>query len=447
MSATAGTSYRAVLSLPQARRLYLTSSLGRLAYAVLPLALLLTLARDTGSFAVASLVMAAFNTTIVVLGPTRARFIDRYGRRHTLPLMATLFATGAGVLAWCGHLRLPLIALMAIGAVTGAFPPPLGPTMRTWWAGQTPDPRTRQRAYSLDAVTEEILFAAGPALTGLLIGVASSAAAVITGMTLMTVGTLAMITSPGIYSDRRTDPAIENIPKATVRTGSLLRLPRFTLMILVLAGVSVALGGVDVIVPVVAIRSGDAAVAGPLLAAMSVGSAIGGLLYGRRAWKLGPAQRLWRIVLVLAATVAALSLAERSSWALGAGLFIVGLCVSPVLIIAYTLSDRLTPESARTEASSWVNTAGNAGATGGQVTAGLLADHLTPSVLFVLAAAALGVNGLAQSLSPVARRRRAITNRASPTRNVTATGVDIAPVTGSGGGDTLGVGVGVGGTS
>src|SRR5258708_4677532 len=96
---SAGTSYRAVLSLPRARRLFLSAGVGRLAYAVLPLALFFTVARASGSFASAGLVLAAVSFTVVVAGPLRARIVDRYGRRRVLPVLALAYAGTTAALA------------------------------------------------------------------------------------------------------------------------------------------------------------------------------------------------------------------------------------------------------------------------------------------------------------------------------------------------------------
>jgi predicted MFS family arabinose efflux permease len=114
--------------------------------------------------------------------------------------------------------------------------------------------------------------------------------------------------------------------------------------------------------------------AGPLLAALSVGSAVGGLLYGRRAWRLPAGLRL--LVLAAGFSIAAWTLVLASGTPLLAALLLVlGLLLAPALITGYVLADHFTPMSARTEASSWINTATNAGAAAGAALAGLLVDH------------------------------------------------------------------------
>src|SRR5689334_4686384 len=117
-------SYRAVLLLPSALRTIVPALAGRLAYGLLPLALLFTASQATGSYATAGLAVAAFGLTSITL-PAKARLADRHSQRRTLPwlalacggsLAAAAFATGPAT----------LVALVALAGLTA---PPLGPSM------------------------------------------------------------------------------------------------------------------------------------------------------------------------------------------------------------------------------------------------------------------------------------------------------------------------------
>ena len=73
---------------------------------------------------------------------------------------------------------------------------------------------------------------------------------------------------------------------------------------------------------------------------------------------------------------------------LGALLTALGLFLAPALVTGYLLADELSPASARTEASSWINTASNAGAAIGAALAGVLVDNVNTTAAFVAGAAA-----------------------------------------------------------
>lgn len=59
--------------------------------------------------------------------------------------------------------------------------------------------------------------------------------------------------------------------------------------------------------------------------------------------------------------------------------------MAPALTTAYLLADEVAPPERRTQAGAWVNTAVNAGISGGTATAGLLAARLPLEVCFALA--------------------------------------------------------------
>ena len=382
---SAGTSYRAVLSLPHALRLFLPATAGRLAYGILPLALFFSTADASGSLGTAGLTAAALNLTVVVFGPSRARLVDRFGRR-VLPAMAITYALSTVLFLVAAHAGAPLPVLLALAAVIGACPPPMGPAMRTAWSDLTPEGPMRLRAFSLDAVVEELLFTAGPLLTGLAIAVADPQLAVALGLALMIGGGAVFGFGP---ATRPTGPPVATgaSEPGPSRPG-LLRAPGFTPMLFTLAGVFCALGLVDVAVPVTAAHAGNPAAAGWLMAGLSAGSAVGGLLFGRRTWASPFARLLPRLTLLLAGLVGVLALAG-SVWVLALGLVVAGLLLSPGLIMAYALADELSPQIARTQASIWVNTAGNAGVTTGTALAGVLADRTPGGLLYLAAAVAL----------------------------------------------------------
>ncbi|NEC35185.1 MFS transporter, partial [Streptomyces rubrogriseus] len=190
-------SYAAVLRVPHARRTFSAALVGRLSYGTVSLALMLSLTRSTGSYAVAGLVMALFGATSVFLSPYRASLVDRHGPRRALLPMALFYAALLCVLAAACRRPGTSEAVLAVTAgLAGACTPPLGPTMRAVWAELLPDRLLLQRAYSVDGVAEELLFVSGPLLVGGIVAVASPVAGVVLSAVLVAAGTLAFVTSP-----------------------------------------------------------------------------------------------------------------------------------------------------------------------------------------------------------------------------------------------------------
>ncbi|GGZ33023.1 MULTISPECIES: MFS transporter [Streptomyces] len=393
-------SYAAVLRVPHARRTFAAALVGRLSYGTVSLALMLSLTRSTGSYAVAGLVMALFGATSVFLSPYRASLVDRHGPRRALLPMALLYAALLCVLAAaCRHPGTPAGVLAATAAITGACTPPLGPTMRAVWAELLPDRAMLQRAYSLDGVAEELLFVSGPLLVGAVVGVAPPAAGVVLSALLVAVGTLAFATSPAAGVLR---PA-EHGKDADAPGGAGAGQARALLQpVVVAAGVGVSVSAVDLLVVAFASERGlgDGTVAW-VLAALSLGSAVGGLLNGAVAWSSSARARLPFLAVGLGLCLAAAGLAPGVI-TLAVAVACAGLFVAPALTTAYLIADESAAPGFRTRAGAWCNTAVNAGLSAGAAAVGLLVERLPLPVCFAVS----GAVAVAAALVPGRRRDR-----------------------------------------
>ncbi|QCS10658.1 MFS transporter (plasmid) [Streptomyces clavuligerus] len=371
--------------------------LGRLSYGMVSLSLMLAAKEATDSYAVAGTVVALFALTSVFLSPTRAGLVDRYGPRRALLPMAACYALLLAGLAfatsWPGGSGI-LLGILAVPA--GACTPPLGPVMRTVWSDLLPDRRLLQRAYSLDAVAEELLFVAGPLLVGLLMHIASPSAGLAVSAALVGTGSLALVMSPAVHgwAGRQRDSAAAAPSGGSVpggRPGTPLRRlsrggPGLRQAIVVSAAVGTALGAFELLAIAVADEHGTPGSVAWILAALSGGSAIGGLVYGAVAWRASSRLRLAVLAAALGLVLAAAGLFPHPAvlvvWAAIGGLFI-----APALTTAYLIADECADPASRTRAGAWVNTALNAGSAGATAVTGLLLGHVPVPVCFALAAA------------------------------------------------------------
>jgi MFS family permease len=370
--------YRDVLGLPHAARLFSTALLGRLSFATVTLSLLLSVQDATGSFAAAGAATGAFGVVNVVASPFRARCVDRFGASRALLVMGVFYSAALVGAALACVAAAQVWVLVALAGVAGLFAPPLGSTMRVIWASLAPNPRMLTRAYSLDAVAEEVLFTTGPLLVGLLIVVATPVTALFATAAIALVGT----TSFALAKAVRSRPGTPTAPHAHERP---LRQRGFWVVLVSLVGVGVVLGTVETAVPAFAAERSSAALAGVLLALLSAGSGVAGLVYGHRTWRSRLAPRL--VVLSVALTaVSALAALATNAVVIGIILVGIGVFLAPTVVTGYLLADALTAEHVRNEASMWINTAVNSGAAGGAALAGLLVDRSSTSVAFAVGA-------------------------------------------------------------
>ncbi|MFE7314353.1 MFS transporter [Streptomyces sp. NPDC057555] len=391
-------SYRAVLALPHARTLFAAAMLARLCYGLLSLPLLLALREGTGSYTVAGAATGLFGLVSAFLGPVRARLVER--RPAALMVLTVCYALLLSALAaaCATHLPTPLSAGLAV--LTGVFPPPVGPLMRTLWGKLTRDEAQRQRALSLDTAAESTVFAIGPVLGGLLVSLSSAPAVLMMCSTLVITGFALLATAL-----RRT-PASVRATTPTARPRSPLRAAGFTPLLALVLAAATALSLCEVAL----LAAWGTLTAGVLTTLFSIGGVLGGLLYGRRHWHTD----LTRRPLVPAAFAPLCYLLPAVAYAppaAGIALLLAGACTDVLLITAYQLVDRLVPEGARTEAGAWINTAYNLGAALGTAAGGVLIDRSGPPAAFTVTAGLLA----ACALLCAPRMLRAPTTKASAT--------------------------------
>jgi MFS family permease len=124
-------------------------------------------------------------------------------------------------------------------------------------------------------------------------------------------------------------------------------------------------------------RQGHKPLAGFILGTYAFGSAIGGLWYGSRAWH-APVQRRFALTLILTVGGVATFWAQPSLITLAAGMLVAGLTISPTLIAGYSLIERQSHASRRTEAMTWLSSAISVGVALGSSVCGRIIDDAGP---------------------------------------------------------------------
>lgn len=180
--------------------------------------------------------------------------------------------------------------------------------------------------------------------------------------------------------------------------------------VVAVGGVGLTLGVVDLVVVAFAEQRhhGDGAVAWTL-AALSAGSAAGGLVNGAVHWRVPAPVRLP----LAAAGLGVALLGAGSAPGLGTlavALAAAGFFVSPALTTAYLIADDAAAPDARVRAGAWVNTGVNAGSTAGAAVAGPLVGGMPTALCF----AAAGTAALLTALATVRRGRGRSTLRPAP---------------------------------
>jgi predicted MFS family arabinose efflux permease len=346
------------------RRLLIASLLGRVAFSMLPLGLVLFASAETGSTATAGALIAAFGVASAA-APVRGRIVDRRGP-PALIAFGAVCAAGLVALYAAGVANAPDVALFALGGVVGAAVPPLGAYTRAVW-GEALRGRAEQlqRTYALDAAGEEATLIVAPLVVAAIVAAGSSGAAVLVAAVGLFLGTVASARTSlvtGALAREREDAGRDHTSLP----------PALWLVIASLAGPGAALGTINVAVPALTRSAGAPASAGLLLAALGAGTAVASLVAGRVAWRKPPLVRLRLFQLVLAGSLAVAALSANEPVAVGAVLVVAGMALGALFVTLYMLVDELTPRGAATRTFAWLVTANNGGLAFGAALAGVV---------------------------------------------------------------------------
>ena len=371
--------YLSVWRLPSARVLLVAGFAGRLPSAMVPLALLLMVQEQTGSYAVAGLAAATLGIAMAVMAPVLGRLADRRGARRLLFAEAALYPGTLAGLVVAVLSGAPTAAVVAASAAAGASTPLVSGTVRALWSRV--DPAVRPTAYALDATTTELVFVAGPTAVAALTVLAGPAWAVAVAGLLAVGGALGVATCGAMRAW---------VPAAGPRAGLLTTVlaPGMPRVLLSGSALMLGFGALEVAVPAFADAAGAPGLSGVLLAVWSLGSVAGGLWFGARVVSVSlPRQYRWGL---LGVTIGLLPLATVSNaWVLAALLFLGGTAIAPTLTVQSSLVGSIAPASATTEAFTWLSTiAFGASAVGAAVGGALIEGSAGVSGSLALAAAA-----------------------------------------------------------
>jgi predicted MFS family arabinose efflux permease len=231
--------------------------------------------------------------------------------------------------------------LTLCAAAGGLFLPQLPAAMRSLWGTLVRDAQQRETAYAMVTIAFEVTVMTAPALAALVIVLVSPSAAVLLGAAIASVSALAYSATEGPrrWTGERHDAGW---------VGPLSAPGMRTLAVVMLAFGS-AIGIVQVLLPAFADERGSAATGGLLLALLSGGSLLGGIVYGARSWAGPPRRRLATLMLALAGAWALLALAGTIP-VLAVLLVACGSLLAPTATTSSTLLDHVAPPGTVTEA-------------------------------------------------------------------------------------------------
>jgi MFS family permease len=369
-----------LLSGPGVPALLGSSIVARLPLAMFSIALLVHAQQMTGSFAVAGVVSGAYAVSGAISAPLLGGLVDRCGQTRVLVCGSTLTALA---LVTNGLLpaSAPPLLLIALGAASGMFTPPLAACVRTLLPAIVADPSGLRALFAFESTVLELTFVLGPPLALGVGALWSTGGALALSGLVMLAGTLAFAAQP---ASRRWRPE----PGVQRPRGGSLRSVAMRALILILLALGAVFGATEVGVTAATHALGSTAAAGPLLGLWGVGSLLGGIAATRLGGGAGSARGVTLLLGALALAHAALILSTSSMLAIGAVIALAGATIAPTVASIYAMVNAAAPAGTRTEAFSWLLTASLTGSALGAAAAGALAQATSVQGPFAAVAAA-----------------------------------------------------------
>ena len=362
-----------VLARPGALKFSAAAFVGRTPMAMFGLGTVLLIASVTGRYGLAGIVAATGSVGYAVCSPQVARLADRFGQGRVLRPLVIFFAASTVALICCAEFRAPVWTLLVTGAVAGASMPSLGSMVRARWSVLLSGSALLHAAFSLESVLDETIFVIGPALVTLLATQVYPAAGVAVAMVACVTGTLLLARQRG------TEPPSGSLRPGAGQAGTPV--PRRSAVpapgLITLAPVYLCLGAmfgtIDLSTVDFAQEHGHKPLAGFILGAYALGSAVGGLGYGSRTWH-APVYRRFAITLCIVAAGTATFWALPGLGVLTVVIFCSGLAISPTFISGFSLIEQQAPAGRRTEGLAWLSSAISVGVAVGSAVTGQLID-------------------------------------------------------------------------
>jgi MFS family permease len=356
--------YGAIFQAPGATAFSATGFVARLPQAMITLGIVTMLSQTHGEYWLAGGVAAAFALANALIAPRVSRLVDRCGQaRVLLPASAVSVVALAGLML-AARTGAPDWTLFLFAVLTGAMPS-MSAMVRARWTQLYRDTPKLHAAFAFESVVDEVIYMTGPVLAiGLSVALFPEAGPLAAAL-LLAGGALLFA------AQRSTEPPVHTAEAG--RGTAVIHLGSLRVIVLTLAAIGAIFGTAEVTAIAFAEAQGQKAAASLVLASYAAGSLIVGLVFGTLKLRM-PLARQFVLAIGLAALTTLPLLVIDSIPALAAVLFLAGAAVSPTIITAMGLIERLVPPSQLTEGITWAMTGIGIGVAFGSSVSGWVID-------------------------------------------------------------------------
>lgn len=330
---------------PQVTRLLVVALLARMPIGMVGFSMLMYLREVMGSFALAGSAVGTNFVAMALCAPAIGRLIDLYGPRMPLLVTGTVQPVALAAVWWSAAASMPFAVIAFFAALAGAFASPITTLTRTIWRNRFEREEERRTAFALDAVTIEINFALGPALVAWMLATVGVRVA-------FAVSIAVVVFSVMVYTGSGVLTLFKRVTATQRHLLGPLTEPRLWLIFVATFGLTACFGLIEVGYPAYATSLGAPAMGGILLTVNSIGSALGGMIYGGMHFK-APVERQFAYAMGLMAVPLFLHALFLQAPVFAIVAFLAGVLISPSITAQSVLVSRMAPAKYATEAFTW----------------------------------------------------------------------------------------------
>jgi MFS family permease len=386
--------YRLLARQPGAMRTATPSLLGRLAFAMTNLSLLLYVDAATDNLAIAGAAAATNLVGTAAAAVIQGRWFDRYGVGRTLWRLTMAYVPLTSLMMALIESHQPAWILLPVTLLQSLSLPLINVATRTMLPHLTPEGPLRDALIRYWTISFEFCYVLAPALTGMLAATLSARTPFISSALLLTVASATYAALPATRQHRGTPPQV----------GTSAVCPQAGLATLVIAalGFGAAVGFVVITTTAAATAINKPHAIGWLFALMTLCSVGGGIAFGIRSW---PRRTELQLPLLLLASASALliPLAGPHIATLMLSVVAAGVTFAPQLTVQSDILNDIVPQQRVGVSFGWLTTAVAIGNGVAQAIGGALSQAFTPS-----AAASVGALTIGAAAGTVALRRNSL---------------------------------------
>lgn len=372
--------YRQLFAMPNVWVLVLAAFPARVAYGMVGLALFFKAQQETGSIALAGLVIGANSLAGSFTAGIRGSIIDRYGQKWPLRILVPGFASMM-IMVNISHSS-TFILLMA--TIMGLTAPPINLSVRPLWKTIVPRDFLRT-AYAVDTSVMNTAGVIGPVIATSLALSEFPGSPLVTSAILMAIGGGALAIAP-VSRDWKPE-------KKERGAQSLWRNPALRLMMLEGSFIGFGWGLFDVAVPAFATIEKVAHRTAWVFAAMGISSIVGGLLAGllsRRTSSLVALRRTYFIWFLIAIPIAF----TYPGWSMAIAGAFLGFVGGAIQVFYWEVMEAVRPKGSAVSYMAWLWTVEGSVMSLGAAIGGILSERISPQFCLALTAVSIGLGSL-----------------------------------------------------